>query len=212
MDPLLTKVFTAWQTSRALAKARGYLLPDDDFPDVESFFAEFGGIPADKAFGSLEYTALTADGSKTVLFCFSPELKIGNTVVTALAGRIESEHLALVVLIYFTSISPSAEAMVRDLRARKIGIQPFSLDMMQFDPTAHHLQPTFRVCSADKKAKILAEYGVRADQIPGMRSTDPIARWYGVGKGVLIEIVRKCPTLSSGAGLDGKEISFRIVT
>ena len=210
----LRKVFNAWQISHVMAHARGYTVPDDPFVDWEAFQEHAGDDSPEKVFGTLEYTATSADSTRSILFHFSPELKIGNTVVTSLASRCEEEGLSLIVLIYFTSISASAEAMIRDLRARKIIIQPFSIDMMQFDPTESVLQPKFSVCSAEKKTRVLAEYGVKADALPGIKAVDPVVRWFGLGKGVLVEILRSCPTLSSGAsasGVDGKEISYRIV-
>lgn len=201
------KVHNAWRVVRDMCEARGYTLPEDEFPtadDIAEAWPEFD----EEDFGELEYVCMTRD-KRPVLVYFSPNAKVGNPIIQNLVKRIEDEEFSLVILVYYVSISTPALALIKQLKVDKKYIQPFSFNEVQFNVTKHELQPVFKVCSAEKKAKVLKMYAVNPSKVPGMKSTDPIARYYGAGKGMLFEVHRPSLTLP---GTDAMEISYRVVT
>jgi len=74
----------------------------------------------------------------------------------------------------------------------------------KFKVTDHELVPRHEVVPVDEAIKILRELGVRPDQLPLMRASDPVAREIGAKPGDLVKIIRNSPTA-------GKIIVYRYV-
>ena len=63
--------------------------------------------------------------------------------------------------------------------------------------TKHMLVPPLRILSDDEKAKIVETYRLNTlTQLPIILKSDPVAKFYGVRKGDLCEIIR--PSETSG--------------
>lgn len=58
----------------------------------------------------------------------------------------------------------------------------------------HELVPRHEIVSLEEGAKVLKELGARPEQLPWIRSSDPVARALGARPGDLVRIVRKSPT------------------
>jgi DNA-directed RNA polymerase subunit H len=63
-----------------------------------------------------------------------------------------------------------------------------------FDILEHELVPKHEVVPPEEAAKILRELGVRPEQLPWIRATDPVVRRIGAKPGDIIRIYRKSPT------------------
>lgn len=68
----------------------------------------------------------------------------------------------------------------------------------------HELVPKHEVVSEEEKQKLLKKLKVSEDQLPKIKSTDPVARILKAKKGDLIRIIRNSPTA-------GTSIYYRIV-
>ncbi len=64
----------------------------------------------------------------------------------------------------------------------------------EFDILEHELVPRHEVVPPEEAAKILRELGVRPEQLPWLRATDPVARRIGAKPGDIVRIYRKSPT------------------
>ncbi|MCC6045999.1 MAG: DNA-directed RNA polymerase subunit H [Ignisphaera sp.] len=58
----------------------------------------------------------------------------------------------------------------------------------------HELVPRHEVLSVEEGARVLKEYGIKPEQLPWLRASDPVARAIGAKPGDIVRIVRKSPT------------------
>jgi len=73
-----------------------------------------------------------------------------------------------------------------------------------FNILDHELVPKHEVLPPDEATKVLKELGVKPEQLPWIRATDPVARAIGAKPGDIIKIYRKSPT-------SGETIAYRYV-
>ena len=64
----------------------------------------------------------------------------------------------------------------------------------KFNILEHELVPKHEVVPPEEAARIIKELGVRPEQLPWLRATDPVARAIGAKPGDIVRIYRKSPT------------------
>ncbi|HID41242.1 DNA-directed RNA polymerase subunit H [Pyrodictium delaneyi] len=64
----------------------------------------------------------------------------------------------------------------------------------KFNILEHELVPRHEVVPPQEAARILRELGIRPEQLPWLRVTDPVARAIGAKPGDIVRIYRKSPT------------------
>lgn len=68
----------------------------------------------------------------------------------------------------------------------------------------HELVPKHELLSKEEAVRVLKELGVRPEQLPWIRASDPVARLLGAKPGDIIRVIRKSPTA-------GVSIAYRFV-
>jgi DNA-directed RNA polymerase subunit H len=68
----------------------------------------------------------------------------------------------------------------------------------------HELVPKHEILSIEEVVKLLKELGIRPEQLPWIRASDPVARELGAKPGDIIRIIRKSQTA-------GESIAYRFV-
>jgi len=68
----------------------------------------------------------------------------------------------------------------------------------------HELVPKHELLSKEEVVRVLKELGVRPEQLPWIRASDPVARLLGAKPGDVVRIIRKSPTA-------GVSIAYRFV-
>ncbi len=58
----------------------------------------------------------------------------------------------------------------------------------------HELVPKHEIVSPEEAVEILRRYGIRPEQLPWIRSSDPVVRAIGAKPGDIVKIIRKSPT------------------
>ncbi len=58
----------------------------------------------------------------------------------------------------------------------------------------HELVPKHVIVDIDEGIKILKQYGIKPEQLPWLRASDPVARAIGAKPGDIVKIIRKSPT------------------
>ena len=58
----------------------------------------------------------------------------------------------------------------------------------------HELVPKHEVVSLEEGIEILRKYGIRPEQLPWIKASDPVVRAIGARPGDIIRIVRRSPT------------------
>ena len=74
----------------------------------------------------------------------------------------------------------------------------------RFKVMDHELVPKHEVVPVNEAIKILRGLGMRPDQLPLMRASDPVAKEIGAKPGDLVRVIRKSPTA-------GKAVIYRYV-
>ena len=74
----------------------------------------------------------------------------------------------------------------------------------KFNILEHELVPRHEVVPPDEAIRILRELGVKPQELPWLRVTDPVARAIGAKPGDIVRIYRKSPT-------SGEVIAYRYV-
>lgn len=75
---------------------------------------------------------------------------------------------------------------------------------MKTDILKHQLVPEHVILSEEEAKKVLEDMKVHAEQLPRIRSDDPVVKAIGAREGDILKIVRESPTA-------GKFVTYRIV-
>ncbi len=178
-------------TALAMLKKRGYsVLTNDDSYSTNS-------IIATRNIGD-ERSETTEE---TIIVFFSNELKIGITQIRAYIEemkQLEIEHAILITKGTYTSSATKGVVLA------PVRIELFTEKETRIDITEHSLQPKFKMCNRDEIETVLSKFDIKLTQLPRMKKTDPIARFYGAKPKDVFKITRPSET----AGL---YTSYRVV-
>jgi len=83
-------------------------------------------------------------------------------------------------------------------------IEIFTIDQLKINITKYNGIPKHIPLSAEQEAEMLARYGIVKNQIPKVRSSDPICRYFHLKHGRIIRVIRNSPT-------SGEAVSYRCV-
>jgi len=132
--------------------------------------------------------------------------KLGSQESTNLVSRMREKGITRAIVIIEDSLTHCAKNTLKDLKQEKTYIDVFTMEEMQFNLSHHQLVPLHQVCSREEKKKLMSAYAVDRNQLPHIRSIDPMVRYLGALKGDLIRITRDSDTMPGE-----KTISYRLV-
>ncbi|KUK01739.1 MAG: DNA-directed RNA polymerase subunit H [Methanobacteriales archaeon] len=75
---------------------------------------------------------------------------------------------------------------------------------MKKDILKHQLVPEHVILSEEEAEKVLEEMKIHAEQLPRIRTDDPVVKAIGAKEGDILKIIRESPTA-------GKFVTYRIV-
>ncbi|MGC8974667.1 MAG: DNA-directed RNA polymerase subunit H [Thermoprotei archaeon] len=74
----------------------------------------------------------------------------------------------------------------------------------KFKILEHELVPKHEVLKPEEAIEVLRSLGVRPEQLPYLRASDPVARAIGARPGDIVRVIRKSPTA-------GRIVAYRFV-
>jgi DNA-directed RNA polymerases I, II, and III subunit RPABC1 len=134
---------------------------------------------------------------------------IGNAQVQELDSIMRDLGVTDAIVIYTDKITPSADVAIKHLKVKKINIDCFTEDSLQYNVTRHSCVPKHIICSMETKRNVMEKYHTDKEHIPQIKVIDPVCRYLGAKKGQLIEIVRRSdaiPFVEEKKIVDGKEV------
>lgn len=137
----------------------------------------------------IEETLLTADkpdGEGLAVFLIVNELKLRIDPVKDHMNRMSDMNIQHAIIIYNEGITPFVNNFIE--QSKKMRIELFSLEDLQYNITKHRLQPQFKRLTSDETLAFKKKYGTK---FPIMKRSDPIARFYDYHYGNIIRIERK---------------------
>lgn len=88
--------------------------------------------------------------------------------------------------------------------AGQVAVEVWALAHVLLDVVHHRLQPRFLLLNTADAAALLAHYGASPTQLPSIKYEDPVARYFALERGAVLQCVRESETA-------GKAVSYRVV-
>jgi len=198
-------VFRVWKTLLSLLRNRGYAINEEDIGlNKDAFDRRFirnGGVAKDLLGIKV---AKANEPEQKLMVKWTDGAKVGVHPIRGFYEELKDQDVQRGILVVETSVSPFAKQAMLSFRPNHI-MESFSYAELKFDITTHKMVPHHKILSKKEKASLLEKLGVRETQLPRMQTSDPVARYYGLERGTVVEITRKSDT-------SGLYVTYRIVT
>jgi DNA-directed RNA polymerase subunit H (RpoH/RPB5) len=134
-----------------------------------------------------EECILVENKEESVLLFFDESPKLNKTSISNYISVMNDKNVKHSVIVYTESVTTMTSKSVE--QTIDIDIELFSRNELQFNITKHRLQPiSFEKLSKSESDTFKKNYGV---QLPVMRKSDQISRFYNFSSGDLIKVTDK---------------------
>jgi DNA-directed RNA polymerases I, II, and III subunit RPABC1 len=147
----------------------------------------------------LDFDCERAKNKCYIKFVLFTKLRVANTK-TLIENMIdeyvtEGDTIIFVVKDKINNIESYENLLGTYLEQNKIMIQIFWIDTLLINITKHELVPKMRILNEEEKQDIFHKANIsNFTQMPLILKTDPVAKFYGLIRGDLVEIIRPSPT------------------
>ena len=120
---------------------------------------------------------------------------------TQYEGLLEDNDTCIIITKDLVNYKGTLEEYVnRVFLTKKRYVQVLWLNRLLFDITQHELTPNYRILSNEEKQGVLDRFHLTDHNMPNVLVTDPLACFYGVKAGEVVEITK--PSESNGYNTD----------
>lgn len=158
--------------------------------------------------GSLDMTLVNSLGGKLyVKYLMASKLRTSNfktLIDEMLEGFLNGGDEIIFILKDTVNNMDTFDSMLEGyLSVNNLFIQIFSLDNLLFNITKHQLVPKMRIISPEERDAVLEKFSATQGQMPQILKSDPQAKFLGVRKGDMCEIIRASETA-------GNSVTYRM--
>ena len=158
--------------------------------------------------GSLDMTVVNPLGGKLYIkYLLASKLRSANfktLIDEMLENFIQSGDEMIFILKDSVNNMDTFDSMLEGyLASNNVFIQIFSLDNLLFNITKHNLVPKMRIISPEERGMVLDKFSATPEQMPQILKSDPQAKFLGVRKGDMCEIIRASETA-------GNSVTYRM--
>ncbi|THH27416.1 hypothetical protein EUX98_g6775 [Antrodiella citrinella] len=140
--------------------------------------------------------------SEQIFVFFSDEKSVGVKTMRKLLGILEEKTISQGVIVFPGNMTPSARKVIVAM-ASTYKLEEFSESDLLVNITHHTLVPKHEVLTLEQKKILLEKYRLKETQLPRIQLADPVARYYGLRRGIVVKITRPSET-------SGRYASYRI--
>lgn len=201
LNPEAARLFRVYRTITNMLSKRGYMVTKEMREMTPASFKQrFGEFPSRE---SLTMLVEKADDETNQLFVFFPEdEKVGVKPIKVYTDRMRAENVANAIMVLRVDITPFAKQAVQEM-SDSFRIEHFKEAELLVDITNHTLVPEHQVLTPNEKAELLKRYRLKETQLPRIQPNDPVARYYGMKRGMVVKIIRPSETA-------GRYVTYRI--
>ncbi|KAJ2326812.1 DNA-directed RNA polymerases II 24 kDa polypeptide (RNA polymerase II subunit 5) [Coemansia sp. RSA 2681] len=199
----ITRLWRVYRTVHQMCKDRNYLVASTDLDrPLDNFKAEYA--PS----GKVDRTRLTfvvqkKDDPTSQMFVFFPDdASVGIKPIKDYISKMNKESVTSGIVVYrdrFTSMA----ARIMSQISGKYRMEKFHESDLLVNITEHELVPQHKVLNDEQKKEILKRYRLKETQLPRIQQEDPVARYYGMSRGQVVQIMRPSETA-------GRYVTYRM--
>ncbi|KAK6331363.1 DNA-directed RNA polymerases II 24 kDa polypeptide (RNA polymerase II subunit 5) [Orbilia blumenaviensis] len=206
----VSRLYRAWRTAHEMIADRGYDLTEEELnislDDFKVKYCDSDGRPQRK---KMTFSAkpsqsmidrntdsqtgqLIPNSCGTIWVEFSPEPSIGIKQMRVFAHTIVEHNFHTGVFITMAALTSSAAKIIPTVAPSVI--ECFLEQDLLVNITRHELVPQHVLMSREDKRKLLERYRLKETQLPRIQQADPVAKYFGLKRGMVVKIIRKSET------------------
>ena len=195
-------LFRIRRTLLKMLKKRSYVVDAAQLAMTpRGFVDQFGDQPKRN---DLTILAEHETDAEDQLFVFLPDDdKVGVKTIKQYCEMMKEASVSHAILVVKQGVTPFAKTALQEMASTYL-IEHFRDAELLVDVTEHRLVPAHALLSPEDRQALLDRYKLRAEQLPRIQRTDPVARYYGLVRGQVVKIVRPSETA-------GKYVTYRLV-
>lgn len=217
----MDEAYRLWRVRRTvheMLKDRDYIVKEEDLTmSFNDFKEKFGTEQTKTGIVTIQRDKLLVMASKQndpvdMIFVFFPaETRLGVKHIKEIHTRMKDNEVKRAILVLQPNISSTQRTLsaqskraIDGLAARGYIIETFQEGELLVNITHHVLVPNHIPMTDEEKKALMARYKLKETQLPRIRTTDPVARYYGLQRGQVVKIIRPSETA-------GRYITYRLV-
>ena len=194
-------LFRIRRTLLKMLKKRSYVVDAAQLAMTpRGFVDQFGDQPKRN---DLTILAEHETDAEDQLFVFLPDDdKVGVKTIKQYCEMMKEASVSHAILVVKQGVTPFAKTALQEMASTYL-IEHFRDAELLVDVTEHRLVPAHALLSPEDRQALLDRYKLRAEQLPRIQRTDPVARYYGLKVGDVVKIVRPPETA-------GRYVTYRV--
>ncbi|KAI0346573.1 DNA-directed RNA polymerase RPB5 subunit [Trametopsis cervina] len=196
-----------WKVNRTiheLVKDRGFQVSDDEINlDLTTFKQHYANQSGSVDRSQLNFfTTMQTNPSDQLYVFFSEERSVGVKTMRKFLMILEEKNIQRGIIVFPGNMTPSARKVIVAMQ-NQYKLEEFSESDLLVNITHHTLVPKHEVLLPEQKKQLLERYRLKETQLPRIQLADPVARYYGLKRGMVVKITRPSET-------SGRYASYRI--
>ncbi|KAI0091349.1 DNA-directed RNA polymerase RPB5 subunit [Irpex rosettiformis] len=196
-----------WKVNRTiheLVKDRGFQVSDDEINmDLATFKQHYANQSGSVDRSQLNFfTTSQVNPNEQIFIFFSDERSVGVKTMRKLLGIMDEKSIQRGIIVFPGNMTPSARKVIVAMQ-NHYKLEEFSESDLLVNITHHTLVPKHEVLTPEQKKQLLERYRLKETQLPRIQVADPVARYYGLKRGMVVKITRPSET-------SGRYASYRI--
>ena len=194
-------LFRIRRTLLKMLKKRSYVVDAAQLAMTpRGFVDQFGDQPKRN---DLTILAEHETDAEDQLFVFLPDDdKVGVKTIKQYCEMMKEASVSHAILVVKQGVTPFAKTALQEMASTYL-LEHFRDAELLVDVTEHRLVPAHALLSPEDRQALLDRYKLRAEQLPRIQRTDPVARYYGLKVGDVVKIVRPSETA-------GRYVTYRV--